>query len=87
MSKKQRFRMALNPSTGNLEWAPDAPRVLPSMLGWLIAAVSFVLFLAIAGYFAFVFLLSSPRLDVSALPGGGPSVMRQEVQRLSSESR
>ena len=83
MGKKQRFRMALNPSTGNLEWAPDAPGFLQSMLGWLIAAVSLVLFLAIAGYFVFIFLLSSPRLDLSKLPGGGPSMMGDEVHHIS----
>jgi hypothetical protein len=81
---KQKFKLALNPATQNLEWAPATPGALQSMLGWLILAVSTIVFLAIAGYCVFVFVLSSPRIDVSALSGGGASVMDQGVQQLHS---
>jgi hypothetical protein len=84
MASKQKYKLALNPATRNLEWAPAEPGRLQSMAGWLILAVSTILFLSIAGYCVFVFVLSSPRFDVTALPGGGPSVMEQGVQQLHS---
>jgi hypothetical protein len=82
MAKKQKFQMALDPATRTLRWTAPAPSFMQSILGWLILAASTVLFLAIAGYFVFVFVLSSPKFDVSSLPGGGPSIMRDEVHQL-----
>lgn len=82
MTDKRTYRMAVNPMTGNLEWAQASPHVFHSMAGWLLLAVSTLLFLVVASYFAYVFLLSSPRIDLARLPGGGPSVMREEVQTL-----
>jgi hypothetical protein len=82
MTKKQKFYMAVDPATRTLRWAAPAPGFMQSIVGWLILAVSTVLFLAIAGYFAYLVLLSSPKFDLSALPGGGPSVLREEVHQL-----
>ncbi|MBV9169410.1 MAG: hypothetical protein JOZ81_04925 [Chloroflexi bacterium] len=82
MSKKHRFRVALNPATGQLEWAPSAPGAIQTVISWMVLAASTVAFLAIAGYFVYVFLLSSPRLDITALTDGGPSVMQQGVRQL-----
>jgi hypothetical protein len=82
MASRRKFRLELNPATRNLEWAPSTPGALQSIVGWLILAVSTMVFLSIAGYCVFVFVLSSPRLDVTAVPGGGPSVMQEDVHRL-----
>ena len=84
MASKQKYKLALNPATRNLEWAPATPGALQSMVGWLILAVATIVFLLMAGYCVFAFVLSSPRIDVSALPGGGPTVMDQGVQQLHS---
>ncbi|MBV9328208.1 MAG: hypothetical protein JO352_31210 [Chloroflexi bacterium] len=82
MSRKQKYRMAINPATHNLEWAPSTPGLMRSIVGWLILAVSTVVFLSIAVYFVIVMLLSAPRIDVTALPGGGPSIMQEGVHQL-----
>jgi hypothetical protein len=74
--------MAFNPATHNLEWAPEAPGRAKSLVGWLILAVSTIVFLSIAGYFVIAMVLSAPRIDATALPGGEPSVMREGVHQL-----
>jgi hypothetical protein len=61
---------------------PTTPSALQTTLGWLILAVSTVVFLAIATYFVYVFFMSSPGLDIATVPGGGSSLMRQAVQQL-----
>jgi hypothetical protein len=86
MASKQKFKLALNPATQNLEWAPATPGALQSVLGWLILAVSTIVFLTIAGYCVVVFVVSSPPMDLSALRGGGPTVMDQGVQQLHATS-
>jgi hypothetical protein len=82
MATKHKFRMATNPITGELEWAPATPGTGQSLVGWVVLAVSTLLFLLIAAYFAYAFLLSSPRLSIQNLPGGGDTAMRHEVQHL-----
>ena len=86
MSKRHKYRMALNPATGNLEWAPAQPGTFSSFFGWTILAISTLVFLLIAAYFAWVFLLSKPHFDAGALPGGGSPEMTREVKQLRNDS-
>ncbi len=82
MSKKAKFRLALNPITGQLEWAPPRESLAQSIVGWLILLLATVGFLVVTGYVVYALILSSPRFDVGQLPGGGSSTMGQEVQQL-----
>ena len=82
MSKKVTFKLASNPLTGQLEWAPPRERLSHSLVGWLVLAVSTLVFLLVAGYFVYAFVLSTPGFNLANLPGGGPSMMGQEVQHL-----
>jgi hypothetical protein len=82
MAKKQKFALATNPTTGQLQWAPAKHGTAQSILGWLLLAASTIAFLLIAGYFVYLYLLTSPGFDIKNLPGGGSSSMRDEVQQL-----
>ncbi len=82
MATKHKFAMAMNPMTGQLEWTPIRQGSIQSLVGWVILAASTLVFLLVAGYFVYLFLLSSPSFDLRNAPGGGDSAMRQEVQHL-----
>ena len=82
MSTKRKFRMARNPLTGQMEWAPTTAGPAESLAGWLLLAGSTIVFLLVAGYFVYVYLLAAPAFDIRNLPGGGDPAMRQEVQHL-----
>jgi hypothetical protein len=82
MSKKAKFTLARSPRTGQLEWAPPKEHLGQSLFGWLMLAASTLVFVLVAGYFACAFVLSTPGVDLTHLPGGGSSAMGQEVQQL-----
>ena len=84
---RQKFRLVRNPGTGELQWAPNDEGGVRAWLGWLILAVSTILFLVVAGYLVYYFLLTRPAFSVSNLPGGGQSEMGQEVQQLRSSDQ
>jgi hypothetical protein len=82
MSRKAKFTLARNPLTGQLEWAPPKEHLGQSLVGWLMLAASTLAFVLVAGYFVCTLVLSTPGVDLTHLPGGGPPVMGNEVQHL-----
>jgi hypothetical protein len=86
VSSKKKYRLAVNAATGDLEWAPARPGAFQSIVGWVILAISTLAFLLVTAYVLYVFVLTSPRVDPGALPGGGSPEMSREVNRLRQSS-
>jgi hypothetical protein len=83
MAHKTKFKLMRNSATGQLEWTEAAPGRLQVWFGWLIMAVSTILFLLLVAYFGYWMFLARPSFDPSSLPGGNSAGMHDAIQRIS----
>ena len=71
---RRKFRLARNRLTGELEWAAEDHGGPKAWLGWFMLVLSTMLFLLVAGYFAYRSLAALPPFNPASLPDGGASM-------------
>jgi hypothetical protein len=81
------FRLARNPYSGEFEWAAKEESGLEAWAGWLIMAMSTLLFLLVTAYIVYWLVLSAPHFDPNSAPDITPAGMREEVQQLRGIER
>jgi hypothetical protein len=77
-----KIRLARDPTSGEMKWAPTDHGGAHAWVGWAIMAISTVLFLLVAGYFVYWFLVVPPTASGVGVPDGGSREFRQQVQQL-----